>query len=389
MTPAARVQAAIELLDLIIAAINANGQAADFVVAEWFRDKRFIGSGDRRAIRELVYRVIRNFGDVPATGRSAMVALAGIDPEIAAAFDGSVYGPKLLVPGEPEAELSIMPTWLGSLIDESEHHGLMARAPTDVRVNILKTTVKAMASELSGAEYVKGLPNALRIDQPVPQEITDFTRLGFIEIQDAGSQWVALACKAQPSQTVIDLCAGGGGKTLALAVDMQNRGRLIACDVDRSRIAAIEPRKARTQIAIESRLLDGGREAEMLADLNGGADVVLVDAPCTGSGTIRRNPEARWRINQVRLDKAVALQRHVLGLAMPLVRPGGALVYAVCSLIAREGRIQIEHLLTENPGWTAEPPFEGAGRVDGPGRFLTPAYDQTDGFFVARLIRAC
>jgi 16S rRNA (cytosine967-C5)-methyltransferase len=189
--------------------------------------------------------------------------------------------------------------------------------------------------------------------------------------------------------TVVDLCAGAGGKTLALAADMDGKGRLVACDVDRPRLSRLAPRAERAGAAsIETRLLDGGREAEGLVDLKGQADVVLIDAPCSGTGTWRRNPEARWRLTPERLERLKGMQAHVLDFGAPLVRPGGRLVYAVCSLLDEEGRERIDAFLAANHGWTRIDPI-AAGRMHGPGRRLTPAHDRTDGFFIAALVRSC
>ncbi|MBA3896144.1 MAG: RsmB/NOP family class I SAM-dependent RNA methyltransferase [Sphingomonadaceae bacterium] len=386
MTPAARLQAAIELLDAIVASAADNGPAADTIIADWFRKRRYAGSGDRRAVRELVYRAIRGFGDPPESGRAAMAGLADGDPDLAAAFDGSGYGPAALTPEEPRAIPKAMPDWLGGLIDGAEHAALLERAPLDLRANRLKTTRDAMLAAFPGASAFG--TNCVRLDPPITIENRPEHRDGLIEVQDAGSQLAVAACRATAGMVVVDLCAGGGGKTLALAADMAGKGRLIACDTDRTRLSKLSPRAARAGAVVEDRLLDGERETAMLADLDGAADVVLVDAPCSGCGTLRRNPEARWRLSPERLDRVLAVQRHVLALAAPVVRPGGALVYAVCSLIDAEGAGQAANFLAAHPDWTAEPPFaEGCAR--GPGRILSPSHDATDGFFVARLVRPC
>lgn len=384
MTPPARAQAAIELLDLILA-----GQAsADTIIAEWFRARRFAGSGDRRAIRELVYRVIRTFGERPASGRSALVGLARVDAAVAALFDGSGYGPAAIGEGEAGEVPRAMPVWLGGMIDAGEHNALLGRAPLDLRVNALKGGREAVLALLPGAEPIAGLAHGVRLAEPVAVENLAAFREGLFEVQDAGSQFVVAACAVAAGMTVVDLCAGGGGKTLGVAGQMQvptpgpslgrEGGRLIACDTERARLAKLGPRAVRAGAEVEVRLLDGGREAEMLGDLKEQADVVLVDAPCTGSGTLRRNPEARWRITPERLERMIATQRHVLDLAVPLVKPGGALVYAVCSLIEVEGGAQVEAFLARHEGWSLDM-----------ARTLTPSRDKTDGFYVARLVRAC
>ncbi len=378
MTPAARVQAAIELLDAIIASTHANGAAADTIIADGFRLRRYAGSSDRRAVREIIYSAIRTFGEVPQSGRSALVTLADADSELAAAFDGSGYGPAVITADEPRETARAMPTWLGGLIDPAAHQALLERAALDLRANRLKTTRDAMLAHFAGSTPISGLADGLRIDPPIAVENDAAWRDGLVEVQDAGSQHVVRMCAAQPGMTVVDLCAGGGGKTLGLAADMSNEGLLVACDTDRARLQRLAPRAARAGATIEVRLLDGGKEAAMLGDLAGLADVVLVDAPCTGSGTLRRNPEARWRITPERLDRALALQVHVLDLAVPLVKPGGALVYAVCSLIEAEGRAQIDGFVRRHAGWSVAE-----------ARTLKPQTDGTDGFFVARLVCAC
>ncbi len=213
---------------------------------------------------------------------------------------------------------------------------------------------------------------------------------GLIEIQDEGSQLVALGAAAKPGMTVIDLCAGAGGKTLALAAMMANEGRIIACDVDRGRLSRLAPRAERAGATIvETRLLNPNREMEALADLEGHADVVLIDAPCSGSGTWRRNPETRWRLSPAGLDRIVVVQRRLLDLATRLARPGGAVVYVVCSLLADEGPDQIKAFLARRPGWHARLIELPAGRRSGPGVMLTPAHDGTDGFFIASLSVPC
>ncbi len=171
---------------------------------------------------------------------------------------------------------------------------------------------------------------------------------------------------------------------------MGGQGRLIACDVDRARLARLAPRAERAGArTIETRLLDGGRETAALADLAGQADIVLIDAPCSGSGTWRRNPEARWRLTPQRLARLADMQAHVLAIGARLVRPGGRLVYATCSLLEDEGAAQIAAFRAGNPGWRIDPSPVQAGRASGDGRLLTPAHDRTDGFFIAALDRPC
>ena len=390
MTPAARVQAAIDLLGLIIAAARDQGAAADTVIARWFAARRYAGSKDRRAIRDLVYAAIRRAGDRPDNGRSAMVGLVADQPDLAELFEGSPYGPAPIAAGETAAPAGVVPGWLlphlSSLVGPDERSALIDRAPLDLRVNRLKTDRMAVISLLPGAVPTPHAPDGVRLVDNIPIEQSDLWHLGEIEIQDEGSQLLALACDAQPGMTVIDLCAGAGGKSLALAAAMANRGHLLATDIVRDRLQRLAPRAARAGVSIvKTRLLDEGHEAGMLADMAGSADLVLIDAPCSGTGTWRRNPEARWRLTPPRLDRLVATQARLLDLGATLVKPGGMIVYAVCSLLAAEGAGQATAFLARTPGWAARLTLSGVGRPDGPGLLLTPGHDRTDGFFVAGL----
>ena len=393
MTPPARLKAAIEIVDQVIGGTSADGAAADTLIARYFRTRRYAGAKDRRAVRELAYAAIRRAGEVPSSGRAALIGLAADRGEMAAWFDGSVHGPAQIGNDERPASAGIAPAWLESLLAAAlapaELTALLARAPLDLRVNRLKATREAVLDLLPEAEPGRLSPDALRLPEGTSIEALPAFADGLIEVQDEGSQLVALACAAAPGLTVIDLCAGAGGKTLALAAMMGGQGRLIACDINRARLARIEPRAARAGATIETRLLDGGREAAGLAELAASADVVLVDAPCSGSGTWRRNPEARWRLTPARLDRLVATQAEVLALGAELVRPGGRLVYAVCSLLDAEGRDQVAAFLAAHPGWTALADPVAAGRAHGLGRLLTPRRDGTDGFFIAALARPC
>jgi 16S rRNA (cytosine967-C5)-methyltransferase len=209
-----------------------------------------------------------------------------------------------------------------------------------------------------------------------------------VEVQDEGSQLIALACDPRDGQRILDLCAGAGGKSLALAAGAPG-ATILAADTNRARISNLPPRAARAGAAIETKLLDPGRELDLLADWRGTADVVLVDAPCSGSGTWRRNPESRWRLTPQRLHRVLALQQRLLAIGAELVRPGGSLVYAVCSLLRREGAGQVGDFLGSRSGWSGQDILGEVGRSDGDGRLLTPAHDRTDGFFIARLDKPC
>ncbi len=390
MTPSARTQAAIELIDAIVEAAEGGGAAADTLIARYFTTRRYAGSKDRRAVRELVYEAVRLAGERPKSGRAAMLTLAKRNPELAATFDGSAHGPAPIAADEKVAATGVAPKWLVGRLEASgvgadKRRALIARAPLDIRVNRLLAAPADVLPHFPGAEPIAGLDDGLRLPSGTNVE----PLAGAVEVQDAGSQFVSRAAQAEPGMVIVDLCAGGGGKTLAMAAAMRNSGRIIATDTDRTRLQRLPPRADRAGVTIaETRLLNPGQEAAALADLAGTADVVLVDAPCSGTGTWRRNPEARWRLTPERIGRLVAMQAHVLDVGAPLVRPGGALVYIVCSLLDDEGPQQVDRFLAAHRGFSVAPLAIGAGGPRGPGVRLTPASDLTDGFFVARLIRA-
>jgi len=393
MTPAARVQAAIVILDGIIAAARDNGPPADRLVADWFKNHRFAGSKDKRAIREHVYDAIRACGSVPASGRAAMLGLAEEQPDLRDLFDGSQYGPAAIGNGEQPAEGGIAPEWLedrliASGIAQNEAEALLGRAPLDVRINRLK--VSGEIDDLPEPGEPLALPDALRFPSGTQVAAWDAYEQGKIEVQDLGSQTACSAVGAQPGETVIDLCAGAGGKTLALAAAMANDGTLVAADTDRRRLSQLPPRAERAGVHIaQTVLLNPGQEADALAAWLGEADRVLVDAPCSGTGTWRRNPEARWRLSEAELARLTKLQAHLLNVAAELVKPGGSLTYVTCSLLDEEGVGQVDTFLKENPGWKPETPDLPLGTRRGAGIRLSPSRDGTDGFFIARITKAC
>ncbi|GAA4006977.1 RsmB/NOP family class I SAM-dependent RNA methyltransferase [Sphingomonas humi] len=380
MIPQARAQAAIEILDQVIASALEDGPPADALVSAYFKTRRYAGSKDRRAVRELVFRAIRHSAEVPASGRAALLPLA---EEL---FDGHGHGPVPVEEGEPRAAAGVVPGWivpeLSSLVGEAEWPALIERAPVDLRANLARTSRDAMVAHF-GARPTPLSPWGLRL--PSDSAVTSDPAFdgGLVEVQDEGSQLIALACDPAGQGLMIDLCAGAGGKALALAA-ANPAARIIACDTNKARLMKLGPRAERAGAEIEWRLLDQPREAEALVEFQGQADVVLVDAPCSGSGTWRRNPEGRWRLTADRFDRIAALQARVLDLAAPLVRPGGSLVYAVCSLLAREGRDQADAFLSRHSGFAQQDIPMDVGRLDGVGRLLTPGHDGTDGFFIAR-----
>ena len=422
MTPAARLQAAIEILDAVIAAAREEGAAADTLIARYFKDRRYAGSKDRRAIRDLVYDAIRSNGERPPSGRAAMLAHAHHGaPELLELFVGGERAPAPVTPDEPILEPSLAPAWLADRLrarfgdaTEAELRALLDRAPLDLRVNTLKCPQSRhpgegrdpVTTDLLGPGLRRDgggeggfafnfpvsvvptpyAPAGLRATEPFNVEQHPAYLSGAVEIQDEGSQLACLACDARPGQMVIDLCAGAGGKTLALAVAMANQGRLIAADANRDRLSRLRPRAERAGASIiETVLLNPGHELEALADLRGQADLVLVDAPCSGTGTWRRNPEARWRLTPERLERLTALQSRLLDIAAALVRPGGRIVYVVCSLLPEEGDAQIDAFLARQPGWQPAPFALPTGPEPTARAILSPARHGTDGFFIAGL----
>jgi len=430
MTPGARLQSAIDVLTGIVE----TRQPADRAFDTWARSSRFAGSKDRAAVSELVFSVLRHRAELAAAvgtdaprllAFAAIALLQGEGADAAAArADGTAHAPVALT-AEEQAALraavlpgSEAPSWvrlnypewlhpefeaaLGPAL-EAEMAALMERAPTDLRVNVLKATrdraMSLLAAESVATEMTPLSPWGLRlIGRANILGLASF-RDGVIELQDEGSQLACLAAGVTPGEQVVDLCAGGGGKSLALAAMMRNRGQVHACDTDARRLGKLMPRAQRAGIRnIQTRAL-GPFAADLpdadLADLEARMDCVLVDAPCSGTGAWRRNPDARWRIDPETLGGYRAAQAEVLARAARLVRPGGRLVYVTCSLLPSENEKQIEAFLVghrefaEVPWrslWPAEVAFPPAAG-DGPHLRLTPATTETDGFFVAFLRR--
>ena len=391
MTPAARLQAAIEILDEVIVSARDDGPPADTIVSRYFKQRRYAGSKDRRAVRELVFRGIRRSAARPESGRAVMLGLCAEQPELLELF-GQPRGPEAGAAADEAAPAAFVPSWLvpelSSLVGEDEWAALLERAPLDLRVNASRTTLQDMIGQFDGATATPLSPWGLRL--PADSRVDDHPAFaaGLVEVQDEGSQLIALACQPGDGERILDLCCGAGGKALALAAAAP-RAAILGTDSNRARLSKLGPRAQRAGAVIETRLLSPPRELEELADWRASADVVLVDAPCSGSGTWRRNPEGRWRLTPERLDRVVTLQQHLLDIAAELVKPGGTLVYAVCSLLSREGAGQIERFLERHSSWISEESPIPGGRADGGGRLLTPGHDRTDGFFVARLRRPC
>ena len=381
----------MEVLDEVIAAARENGPPADSIVTRYFKQRRYAGSKDRRAVRELVFRAIRRSAERPESGRSAVLGLAENEPSILEHF-GQPRGPEPVTEHEIVAPGGSVPEWLkpelSPLVGWEEWAALLDRAPLDLRVNVSRSSREGVLGHFQGATPTPLSPWGIRL--PVDSRVDDHPAFaaGLVEVQDEGSQLIALACEPSDKDQIVDLCAGAGGKALAVAAAAP-RAVILATDSNRARLSKLSPRAERAGATIETRLLNPPRELDELADWREMADVVLVDAPCSGSGTWRRNPEGRWRLTPERLNNLVDVQQRLLGIAAELVKPGGRLVYAVCSLLSREGSKQIDRFLKDRSSWISEATPIAAGRSEGGGRLLTPAHDRTDGFFIARLRRAC
>jgi 16S rRNA (cytosine967-C5)-methyltransferase len=442
MTPGARIQAAIELLE----AIHKGTAPADRASAAYFRNRRYIGGQDRRAVLDHVYAVLRRRaelgwridrqrGDVkfPEIERARMIArLALIEgwsaDRIAGAFDGGKYRPATLSLAErrlakglegqsladPDSPVWVkleFPPWCEPRLKrafgkhlEKEMKAALDEAATDIRANTLKTNRDAAIKALKYAdiEAVKTplSPWGLRVEGRPPLAGLEIFKNGIIEVQDEGSQLVALMLDARPGERVVDFCAGAGGKTLAIAATMQNKGKIVATDVLKGRIERSATRIRRAGANnVERRDLSSERDPWVKRHAYnkgaGGFDRVLIDAPCSGAGTWRRNPDAKWRLTPADLDSLVDLQRRILDSASRLVKPGGRLVYATCSLFQEENADQVQAFLTAHPDFALVPAAKvwaeamahngGTAAYPGDGDMLvlTPARHGTDGFFVA------
>ena len=389
MTPAARLQAAIEVLDEVIASARADGPPADSIVTRYFKQRRYAGSKDRRAVRELVFRAIRRSAKPPESGRAAILGLVEEEPAMLELF-GAPRGPDPFQEGERASPAGLIPEWLRAelspLVGEDEWPALLERAPLDLRVNVARTAREQVLREMPDGVPTPISPWGIRLSADTRIDDHPAFTSGLIEVQDEGSQLIALACEPGEGEDILDLCAGAGGKSLALSAAAPG-ARILATDSNRARLSKLAPRAKRAGAQIAARLLSPPNELRDLEEWRSAADLVLVDAPCSGSGTWRRNPEGRWRLTPQRLEGVAALQQRLLDLAAELVKPGGCVVYAVCSLLSREGAAQIDRFLLRHSSWISEDTPIPAGRSDGAGRLLTPGHDRTDGFFVARLRR--
>jgi 16S rRNA (cytosine967-C5)-methyltransferase len=431
MTPAARLSAAID----IIADIEARRRPAADALKDWGLSHRFAGSGDRAAIAGLVYDALRRrassahvMGDSGA--RAAVLGMLRLERKleldaIAGLASGARFAPAPLSDAErarlAAADLAGAPPWVAgdypqwldphlerSFGDERAAEGaaLASRAPLDLRVNTLKGDREAAAAALAdlGPAPTRWSPAGLRIvldadaRNPALHAEPAFIN-GLVEVQDEGSQLAALIAGAAPGGQVIDLCAGAGGKTLALAAAMENHGQLYATDTDKRRLAPIHERLARSG-ARNVQVRTPKSVGNELADLAGRADLVLIDAPCTGIGTWRRNPDAKWRVRPGALELRLKEQAAVLDRAAHLVKPGGRIAYVTCSVLAEENGDQVRAFLARQGGFAVVPPAEAANALGEraylfrravlmaeEGLLMTPRRTDTDGFYVSLLVR--
>jgi 16S rRNA (cytosine967-C5)-methyltransferase len=429
MTPGARVAAAIEVLDDIIA----RRRPAPDALKDWGLTHRFAGSKDRAAISGLVFDALRRKASAAwimqdQSPRAIMLGALHLQrglplEEIAALYSGEGHSPAPLsdserqhlsvasLDGAPLHVAADIPEWLapnflaafGERAIEAGR-ALAERAPVDLRVNRLKGTRDKALAALAHlkAEPTPFSPIGLRI-APGPDgrgpalAAEPALAKGLIEIQDEGSQLASLICAAKPGEQVLDLCAGGGGKTLALAGEMENRGQIYATDTDGRRLMPIYKRLERANARnVQVRAPRGG--ADILGDLRDRCDLVLIDAPCTGTGAWRRNPDAKWRIRPGALAERIKAQEELLTRAADFVKPGGRIVYVTCSVLRDENEDRIGAFLDAHPHFalrSAEAMIAQAHltglqsfAANVAGLRLSPATTHTDGFYVAMLTRA-
>ena len=430
MTPAARVAAAIDILGLV----DALERPADRVVERWYQSHRFAGAKDRAAINSIVYGVLRHraklawniarFADEQAVGpRTLVIAELARDSHgsrggVAAMFDSSRYGPVALddvenallasllnaaddQPDPPDWVQANCPEWLFQEFSRAfgdaavlELSAMEHRPPLDLRANTLKASPEEALSALSAegveAERSPHAPTGLRVCERSSIRDTRAFREGLVEVQDEGSQMASILVDARPGGVVVDLCAGAGGKSLALAASMMNQGVIHACDISQQRLKRMGQRLDRSGATIVNSQWISGVEDPWFDDFVGKADRVLVDAPCTGTGTIRRNPDLPWRLSPNDLERHISLQRQLLARAATLVAPRGRLIYVTCSLLKAENEHRVRELLLAHNEFNPVPIGRiWAGVLDGPvpegGDFvlLTPKRYGTDGFFIA------
>ena len=434
MRDSGRIQAVIELLAEYKKHLGSRGKPIDAIVAGYYRTRRYIGAKDRVAITNLFYYCIRHLRSLTWVAKQncddfneRMVVISAVcsskiynKRDIPQFFDGSHHAPAVLNKQEvalynewkngtptdnaPDAVRHNIPDFAHALLEENfaedwqaAAEGFNRQAPIDIRVNSLKCKkpeeIQArLAQQAIEVMPVNGIPGALRSQARFAAHATDAFKEGMYEMQDAGSQLLALSVAAKPGDKVIDFCAGAGGKTLAIAAQMKNKGRIFALDVAESRLKQLKPRLARAGVDNVMTRLISSENDPWLKRHRETADWVLVDAPCSGSGTWRRNPDLKWRFNPQDLNEIVALQARIIDSAAKLVKPGGRLVYATCSIYRQENHAQVTDFLRKNPRFRLAAPakiWDKQASIylseDGLTQ-LAPHKDGMDGFFVAQLM---
>jgi 16S rRNA (cytosine967-C5)-methyltransferase len=431
MTPGARLSAAIEVL----ADIDARRRPASDALKDWGLAHRFAGSGDRAAIAGLTYDALRRRASCAhvmgeASPRALVLAMLRLERKlepdaIARLADGARFAPAPLSADErarlAAAHLDDAPAWVAGDYPEwldpqlaevfgaeraAEGAALASRAPLDLRVNALKGGRDKALAALAHLDPAPtrwsplGLRIALKADAKSPAIHAEPAFIkGTVEVQDEGSQLAALLAGAKPGEQVVDLCAGAGGKTLALAAMMENRGQLYASDLDKRRLAPIHQRLERAG-AHNVQVRTPRAKDDALGDLAQRIDLVLIDAPCTGIGTWRRNPDAKWRMRPGALSVRRKEQADALERAAALVKPGGRIAYVTCSVLSEENGDQVGAFIARHPEFAIVPPSEVANALgeraylfrravlmSEEGLLMTPRRTDTDGFFVSVLLR--
>ncbi len=433
MKEGARIAAAIELLTLLNEAWTKGERApADAVLAQYFRGRRYIGAKDRGTISELIYYILRHGATLewwlekinPDGGPRGIVILALVFlrqahiAQLAEWFDGSDYCPGALTEAErtmialyagkelihgtlPEPARLNYPDWmkrhLHDLFGEKLYLAMEAmnkEAPVDIRVNTLRASRQQVIDALNAEGFMAAgthyAPHGVRLTKRGALFTLSMFRDGWFEMQDEGSQLVASLVEAGAKQKVIDFCAGAGGKTLAIAAAMNNKGRILAWDTSASRLSQLPKRLNRAQVHnVQMRTLASEND-QFVKRHKESADWVLLDVPCTGSGTWRRNPDLKWRTEEKDLNEMTAIQKRILESAARLVKPGGRLVYATCSLFEEENEGQVEGFLAAHEKFSVEPitrPSIPINAISHGFLRLLPHQHDTDGFFAAVLRR--
>ncbi len=426
MKPASRIQATLEILD----STHRARVPLDKCVGDYMRSRRYIGSKDRSNVAERIYAMTRaharlgwwlehcKMDDTPRNRLIAWTILGeGADERrVKDLFDGSKYAPEELREDEqnfaqklyghplerkdmPDTVIAECPpeyeAQLRDLFGDdfaAEMAAMQETATLDLRVNTFTADKEKVTGSLAkdGVKVVDGklCPWTLRcVDKSYMSRTKAFTK-GWVEIQDEGSQLIAWLCGAKPGMQVLDYCAGGGGKTLALAAAMQRKGRIVAMDIEERRLENGRKRYKKAGIAdiVEIRPLSDERHRKWFKRQKATFDIVLIDAPCSGTGTWRRNPDMRWQNYGPNLEELLELQSEILEKASRAVKPNGRLVYATCSLLREENEAQVEKFIAENPDFEVTP-IDPNLNLGSPYMRLTPHRHETDGFFTAVLTR--